>query len=55
MFLGLPWQATDVLEPSWLIVLPDLEFQLWPLDAYAPAEAEVRTYGRGRPIIWPKC
>jgi hypothetical protein len=38
MFLGLPWQATDVLQPSWLIVLPDLEFQLWPLDASAPAD-----------------
>jgi hypothetical protein len=61
MFLGLLWQATDVVQPSWLIVLPDLELQLWPLEASAPADAsrtpvaEVGTYGRGRPIIWPKC
>jgi hypothetical protein len=50
--MALPWQATDVPQPSRLIVPPALDFHLWSLDAPAPIDAvrtlaaEVGTYGR---------
>jgi hypothetical protein len=52
LFVGRPWQATDVLQPAGLLYRPLCTFQLWPPDAPAPTDAfrtlaaEVGTYGR---------
>jgi hypothetical protein len=52
LFVGRPWQATDVLQPAGLLYRPLWTFQLWSPDAPAPTDAfrtlvaEVGTYGR---------
>jgi hypothetical protein len=52
LFVGRPWQATDVLQPAGLLYRPLWTFQLWPPNAPAPTDAfrtlgaEVGTYGR---------
>jgi hypothetical protein len=53
-FHGLPWQTTDVLQPSWLFCTARFgTFQLWPLGVRAPTDASRTpaakggTYGRG--------
>jgi hypothetical protein len=52
LFVGRPWQATDVLQPAGLLHRPLWTFQLWPPDAPAPTDtlrtlaAEVGTYER---------
>jgi hypothetical protein len=50
--VGVPRQATDVLQPTGLLYLPLWTFQLWPPDAPAPTDAfltlaaEFGTYAR---------
>jgi hypothetical protein len=52
LFVGRPWQATDVLQPAGLLYRPLWTFQLWPPVAPAPTDAfrtlaaEVGTYER---------
>jgi hypothetical protein len=52
LFVGRPWQATDVLPPAGLLYRPLWTFQLWspdgpaPTDAFRTLAAEVGTYGR---------
>jgi hypothetical protein len=51
LFVGRPWQATEVLQPAGLLYRQLWAFQLWPPDSPAPADAfrtlaaEVGTYG----------